>query len=1012
MRRLITALLAALLGVAGLSLPARAAAPQHRVSYDNYSVMVDGQRVLLQGAEFHYFRLPSPDLWRDVLEKYRAAGFNTVSLYFDWAYHSPKRGVYDFTGVRDVDRLLRTAEELGLWVIARPGPYINAETTGGGFPAWLKRVPGRARSSAPGYTAAYREWLDHINPILARHQVTRGGRVLLYNVENEYQANTDAQYMQDLQDRARADGIDVPMVTNVCCDAASWASTWGSGPGAVQIPGVDDYPQSFECQDAGTVWGAWGEGVTERVRADAPAYAAEYQGGAIDANNAGYDKCRELTGPAYMKYFQKNNLIESGATAFSYYMGFGGTNWGWLGQPNDVYTSYDYGAAITEARQLTSKYDEFKRQSYALHALTPLTRTDAATGPASSNPLLRTAARVNPDAGTQFVLLRHTDRAALSDDAGTLDWSTPDGRYTVPVRLLGRDAKLLVAGWDMGGQRLVYSTSEVLTHEAIGGRDIAVLYGTDGTAGQTVLRYASRPRVTVLDGAARASWSGHDLRLDYTHRGLTRVLVQGGGRTPLLLLLGTDATAAAFWRADTAAGPVLVRGSDLLRSASVIGSAVSLRADSAARAPIEIWAAPGRTPPTTTDRAAQATTDQTLEATADRAPQATADRTTADRTTADRTTAERVPQATAGQDGAILQTSLLGWLSGVSRVTVNGEPLATRPTASGSVSGMLPGPEKVELPELTGWRQRIEAPEARPRFDDSSWRVADAGLASDDYGFHSGAVWYRGHFTATGSETSVDTNAITGRRGTYLVWLNGRFLGSAAGGVQADSEAPVNPDPGPGHFAVPAGLLTAGERAVVSVMVQNMGNNDDWTADDNRFRQPRGLTRASIAGGTGPITWRIQGARGGEDLTDPMRGPLNNGGLYGERNGWHLPEYRDSGWTRASAQVAPGVTWFRTTFRLDLAPGQDSSVLLRFAGAPPAGQRTQLFLNGWNLGNYGAGIGPQTEFVLPRGLLDEHGRNTLALAVVADRAGQVNPVSLVTAGTQRGGVPVGRVPSR
>jgi hypothetical protein len=68
------------------------------VTYDRYSLKVDGERILLWGGEFHYFRLPSPALWRDVLEKIRAAGFNGVSLYFSWAYHSPAPGVYDFTG--------------------------------------------------------------------------------------------------------------------------------------------------------------------------------------------------------------------------------------------------------------------------------------------------------------------------------------------------------------------------------------------------------------------------------------------------------------------------------------------------------------------------------------------------------------------------------------------------------------------------------------------------------------------------------------------------------------------------------------------------------------------------------------------------------------------------------------------------------------------------------------------------------------------------------------------------
>lgn len=128
--------------------------------------------------------------------------------------------------------------------------------------------------------------------------------------------------------------------------------------------------------------GTWGEGVTERVRTDAPGYAAEYQAGAIDLNDTGYEKCRELTGP----------------------------------------------------------------------------ETDPAGAPASSNPAVQATARANPDTGTQFVLVRHTDRSATTGDAAVLDWTTPDGRYRVPVRVEGRDAQILVGGLDLGGQRLVYST--------------------------------------------------------------------------------------------------------------------------------------------------------------------------------------------------------------------------------------------------------------------------------------------------------------------------------------------------------------------------------------------------------------------------------------------------------------------------------------------------------------------------------------------------------------------------
>lgn len=832
MRRLLSVLLALLLTCATIVAPARAGTARE-VTYDQYSLMVDGRRIVLQSAEFHYFRLPSQELWRDVLEKFRAAGFNAVSLYFSWAYHSPAPGVYDFTGVRDVDRLLRTAREAGLYVIARPGPYINAESTGGGFPAWLKTVPGRGRSFEPGYREAYREWLHRINPIIARHQVTDGGPVILYNAENEYQVNTDAAYMQDIQDQARAGGITVPITTNDCCDAGSWSSTWATGPGAVQIPGVDDYPQSFECANPG-LWGPWGEGLTEKLRDDIPVFAAEYQAGAIDVGDAGYDRCRELTGPAFMKFFYKNNLIQTGATMFSYYMGYGGTNWGWLAQPNDVYTSYDYGAPITEARRLTPKYDEFKRQGYFLEAVAPLAKTDARTSPAiPDNAALTTAARANPDTGTQFVLVGHADRAATGADSATLDWAAPDGRYQVPVQVKGRDAHVLVAGYDLGGQRLAVSTSEIMTHAAIGGRDVAVLYGTAGSPGATVLRYSSQPSVKVLEGAVRAAYSGGDLRLDYAHDGLARVLVTGGGRRPLLLLIGADEETARFWRASTAAGPVLVRGTELLRSATLRGDVVRLAADTVA-GEVEVFAPPP---------------------------------------------ARRVEiglGAAASQGG--------GQDAGHDDVRV------TR-TASGSLLGVTRAPAAAKLPELAGWRTRPEAPEAAPGFDDSRWTAADHTttnsphppktlpvLYADDYGFHYGNVWYRGHFTATGAETRIDLNAITGRRGNYLVWLNGRYLGSAAGGVQADSGdqwTPPNPDPGPGRFDIPAGLLRPGAGNVIAVLVANMGHNDDWIADDLRFKQPRGLVAASV-GGT-PVAWRIQGTAG----ADRLRGPLSTGGLYG-----------------------------------------------------------------------------------------------------------------------------------
>ena len=290
--------------------PARAApAPAHTVTYDGYSYLVDGHRIYLWSGEFHYFRLPSPDLWRDVLTKMKAGGFNAVSLYFDWAYHSPRPGVYDFSGVRDVDRLLSIASDLGLYVIARPGPYINAEVDGGGFPDWLLTQAGRARSTAPDYLAAADEWLSHIDAILARHQLTDGtGTVLMYQVENEFYDGSAAgrQYMLHLEQKARADGITVPLVGND-------NNTFNSGVGALDVDSPDLYPQGFNCSNP-SKWNGVPD-ISYDHPAGKPLYSPEFQGGAFDPwGGPGYDKCAQLINDQFANVFYKQN-IAVGATA-------------------------------------------------------------------------------------------------------------------------------------------------------------------------------------------------------------------------------------------------------------------------------------------------------------------------------------------------------------------------------------------------------------------------------------------------------------------------------------------------------------------------------------------------------------------------------------------------------------------------------------------------------------------------------------------------------------------------
>ena len=212
-----------------------------------------------------------------------------------------------------------------------------------------------------------------------------------------------------------------------------------------------------------------------------------------------------------------------------------------------------------------------------------------------------------------------------------------------------------------------------------------------------------------------------------------------------------------------------------------------------------------------------------------------------------------------------------------------------------------------------------------------------------------------------------------------------------------------------------SGLADASGDNVLSILVRNMGHSLDLLANE-RHKQPRGLVSASLAGSPAPIAWRIQGSQGGESPADPVRGPMNNGGLYGERAGWSLPGYPDAGWTPVGLPFSdplPGVAWYRTTFEMHVPAGVDASIGLTIDDPPSKAYRAQVFLNGWNVGQYINDIGPQHTFVLPNGLLRAGSRNTLAIAVISNQPGSggLGSVSLTALGAAAGGVGVSPVTS-
>ncbi|WP_375289889.1 beta-galactosidase [Qipengyuania sp.] len=960
-----------------------------RVAFDGRSLLIDGERKIIWGSEMHYFRLPSPDLWRDILQKMKANGFNTVALYFDWGYHSPKQGVYDFSGIRDVDRLLTIAQEEGLYVITRAGPYVNAELSRGGYPGWMVNQRARARTDDPEYEAAGDEWLTRINAIIARHQINGDGKgnsgsVILHQIENELAVTTPKQrrYMDHLYAKAREDGITVPIFHNDQGRNGYWVPESSDVPETVAGPtdmyAWDSYPGGT-CTVGGEVtrgspapdFGYYGPGGARggsSASPKTPGFAAEFGGGWFDywGSNGGYECNAVQRGRRYQRVFYGTNLA-NGIGIQSFYMGYGGTSWGWLPAPV-VFTSYDYGAAISEVRTVRDKAKELKQLGGLIEAVPDLAGMVPAGKPTISTDKVRIYHNRRPETDARFLMVTQNPSNGRADIRFNFTIDLPGGSYRIPssgdMELNGFDAKWLIANVTLGGQKLVYSTSELQTALTVDGKETVLFYGREGEAGETALRYSSEPQVRVIEGDVAHSWdaSRGDLILTYSHSGLARVAIEGGGRPASTLLIADEETGWQFWKQETTSGDILVRGPELLREASAARGSLDLLGDTDIASPLEVWA----------------------------------------------------PRA-------------------LREVSWNGERIAMRPSPSGSLVAIrdLPGPDPLDLPALTEWKRMKGSPESAGDFDDNSWQKTEGqryssttarpdgqpNLLMDPYGIHDGDVWYRGRFDGSPDAERIRLHYGAGGSGMIQVYMDGEFVGQdeLPGGLPR----PITT--GVASFDLPDAARKPG-RHVLAVLLRNNGHNWNLEADDFH-KEARGLVSVSLdrPGGRSfavPIEWKIHGR--GEDLPDLVRGVANNGGLNGEFDGWHLPGFEDAKWQRTilpDSKVEPGVTWYRTHFALDVPEGQDATIGVAFGDVDqprsPVAYRATLFVNGWNMGQFIAHVGPQRVFPIPRGILDHNGRNTIALAVISDGAPghALEAVRLVTLHNRRGGLDVRNVPA-
>lgn len=302
----------------------------------------DGKPVKLISGAVHYFR-NMPDTWEDIFKKLKAMGCNCVETYCAWNMHEKVPGEYDFTGILDIAKFIRTAGEMGLMAIVRPGPYICAEWEFGGLPWWIQNDENiEIRCMNKEYIAHFDRYLDRLCAEIKPLLCTNGGPVIMVQCENEYgYYGDDKEYLVYLKDGFIRRGIDVPLFTS---DGTSKTDILdGAIDGCLSTLNFGSrVEENFKAHD--------------ELYPDVPKMCMEMWNGWFDA--WGDDKHHTTSAEDYAKVV--DDMLTRGS--LNMYMFIGGTNFGFTSGANhyetfapDV-TSYDYDAMLTECGDITAKY--------------------------------------------------------------------------------------------------------------------------------------------------------------------------------------------------------------------------------------------------------------------------------------------------------------------------------------------------------------------------------------------------------------------------------------------------------------------------------------------------------------------------------------------------------------------------------------------------------------------------------------------------------------------------------
>lgn len=945
MNKLLLAAGIALASASGLANAGLSNGLPYSVSVDAKGYLIDGQYKLLRGGTVQWFRIPQSE-WRDRLQRFKAAGFNTVDLYVAWNSVEPRNNQFNFQNLRSFVQLCK---DMGLYVYLRPGPYITNEMDGGGIPGWLSAMSTKKdiaadgkpnlRTHDPDYLNYAGRYLRRLNTEVRDFFADRGGPIILYSLENEYnwfqpfheadklfgyeggperglwQTYNPAAYFSALRDIIRNDGITVPLTT---CPGDGKASATGDVSGIIPMPNIynglgGDLPEKTavdlltDMHNPANHGGAYvnmPSGTTETDRD--PVKIKRLLLGGLDGAFA-FNAVGMMT-PGYRNAIVLNTRSVDNAFDFSTINNI--MNGFVSPQISYFHGVVDYYGPISPSGILRPSFHGFRRDNLFFDSVEPYfapagiasktgysianTNLGSVESNAKVNYWLQGAQGVrflnvvNPSGSAQTVGLNGISlngqtlpkyvpmTVPVNPDAPPSQFGTASNEYAM---ILVQDLPIPNAG------KLAWTTSELLTLRDYNGDALLIVHGAANGQGELVLDgLGAGAQILARDsGVNIAEFSNGKLAVTYTHSPHLELVVQSATGRKVRVLVTTSEEAGRFWFPKANGQQLVVAGLDYLdESATVTNYRFSTGAeyDSKTR-PLFVMS----------------------------------------------------PRQVMVNGLAVLSA----WDAATQSTTY------TKPT---SIPALTP------LPSLMTGKAASDMSEANPSYDTTAWtKWTGQPQSLESKGIYTGHAWYRAEINFDHAPYWYEDASLYVEHASDIVgiYVNGTYLSTQLPlGTELDS------DSWNANYQFPSlkPYLKAGKN-VIAFRTEIWGHGS--------FMWPRGTLAATNmkmpALGFDSQKGLLGTARiGGNNLTNwSVRADLG-----GERTGLMNTSYNDSGWANYSLPMtlAKGeVRWYRTKFDASQLPSllnQYAPLSVRFNGERV---KATIWLNGQLVGRWMSGDG-------------------------------------------------------